>query len=95
MHVHGNQFNLDAQIYSLSAAAKAEAKIAAERTRNKLLSFASALAGEYDETVDCVVGLGEDGGAREQENPCKRQHQKKDDKAGNAESADSPFSDWA
>ena len=98
MHVHGNQFNLDAQIYNLTAAAKADAKLAAERTRNKLLSFASALAGEYDDAVDCVVSLGEQS---DQENPRQRQHRNKHDQPVNADStanplsAGGPFSDWA
>lgn len=94
-HVHGNPFDLNAQTYSLSAAAKAEAKIAAERTRNKLLNFASALAGEYDEAVDCVVSLG---GAGEQDHPHDGQHQggqEKHDQQADSESADDLFSDWA
>ena len=98
MHVHFNQFDLNAQIYSLSAAARAEARLAAERTRNKLMSFASALAGECEEAVDCVVSLSEDGGSGEQEDQRNRQHhgsQKKHDKPANADSIDNPFSDWA
>jgi hypothetical protein len=98
MHVHGNQFDPNIQAYSLSAAAQAEAKKAAERTRNKLLNAASALAGEYDDAVDCVVSLSEDSGSGEQENQRNRQSQsgqKTTDEQANLESVDNPFSDWA
>jgi len=97
MHVHGNQFDPNIQAYSLSAAAQAEAKKAAERTRNKLLNAASALAGD-DDAVDCVVSLSEDSGSGERENQRNRQSQsgqKTTDEQANFESVDNPFSDWA
>ena len=96
MHVHGNQFDPNIQMYSLSAAARTEAKKAAERTRNKLLNAASALGGEYDDSVDCVVSLSKDGG--EQGNQRNQQDQgdhKQHDGQGSFEGVDNPFSDWA
>jgi hypothetical protein len=98
MHVHGNQFDPNIQMYSLSAAARAEAQRAAERTRRKLLNAASALACEDDEAADCVVSLSEDNASREQGNHRSRQDrggQKKQDEQANSENVDTPFSDWA
>jgi hypothetical protein len=95
MHVHINQFDLNAQIYNLSATARAEARLAAERTRNKLLNAASVLAGEDDQAVDCVVSLSEDNASEDRENPRNRQHPKKHDLPANSENFDNPFSDWA
>jgi hypothetical protein len=98
MHIHGNQFDPNVQMYGLSAAARTEAKRAAERTRNKLLNAASALAGEYDDAADCVVSLSEDSTSREQGNQRNRRYQgtqKKHDEQANSERVDNPFSDWA
>ena len=95
MHVHINQFDLNAQIYNLSATARAEARLAAERTRNKLLNAASALAGEDDQAVDCVVSLSEDNASEDRENQRNRQHHRKHDEPANSEKFDNPFSDWA
>ncbi len=53
---------------ALYAAARAEAKLAAERTRKKLVDFASALAGEVDDEADYVAGLSRDGAPPDQSN---------------------------
>jgi hypothetical protein len=95
MHVHGNQFDPNIQMYSLSAAARAEAKKGAERTRNKLLN-ASALGGEYDDSADCVVSLSRDGGEQgNQRNQHDQGGHKQQDGQGSSEGVDNPFSDWA
>jgi hypothetical protein len=95
MHVHGNQFDPNIQLYSLSAAARAEAKKAAERTRKKLLNAASALEGEFDDAGDCVVSLSEDSASGEQGNRQYHGGQKKHEDHANSEIVDDPFSDWA
>jgi len=98
MRVHGNQFDPNFQVNALHAAARAEAKRAAERTRRKLLSAASELAGEYDDAADCVVMLSEDNASQEQANRESRQNQgdqKKQNEQENPEIIDTLFSDWA
>jgi hypothetical protein len=95
MHVHGNGFDPNIQLYSLSAAARAEAAKAAERTRKKLLNAASELAGEYDDAGDCVVSLSEDSASEEQGNRQYQGGQKKHEDHANSEIVDDPFSDWA
>ncbi len=94
MHVHGNQLNPQLEMYAMMAAAKAEAKKEAERTRRKLVDAASALVGECD---DCVVRLS---GDREGEHHAGGQGgehqdgQTQDERAGAANGED-VFSDWA
>ena len=56
MHVHASQFNPNAQMNAIYAA-RAEAGMAAARTRRKLIFSASALANEVDGETDCVVSL--------------------------------------
>ena len=62
------QFDPNIQMNALYAAARAEAKREAERTRKKLRNFASALAGEYSDGTDCVVKLSGDDAAQGQAN---------------------------
>jgi hypothetical protein len=98
MHIHSNQFDLNIQMYSLSAAARAEAKMAAERTRKRLMDGASALMGDYDDAVDCVVRLSEDSTSGEHGNQRNRQNQggqTKQKEQADGEDADNPFSGWA
>ncbi|MGB6687667.1 MAG: hypothetical protein WBE76_07480 [Terracidiphilus sp.] len=98
MHVHLNQFDPSLQMNALNAAARAEAKWAAEQTRKKLLSSASALAGEYDIEADYIVKLSEDDASQENPQQRNRQHQR-DEKKSSAQAAsddnNDPFSDWA
>jgi hypothetical protein len=68
MHVRNIQFDPNIQMNALYAAARAEAKREAERTRKKLRNFASALAGEYSDGTDCVVKLSRDDAAQGQAN---------------------------
>ena len=67
MHIHATQFNLDMQMNALYAAARAEAKQEAERTRKKLGNFASALAGQVDD-ADCIVSFTKGVASRQQSN---------------------------
>jgi hypothetical protein len=96
MHVHANQFNANTQLDAIYAAARAEAKMAAERTRRKLLNAAAALAGEAVGESDCVVKLsGEDspeGRENQQDSHGEAGETKPDAQAG---SESSLFSDWA
>lgn len=94
MHVHANQFNANTQMDAIYAAARAEAKLAAQRTRKKLFDAASAVAIEVDEG-DCVVRLsGEDAstGHANQRDWQSQSNQKKQNVQ--ADSDNNPFSDW-
>ncbi len=96
MHIHAAQLNLNMQMNALYAAARAEAKLAAERTRKKLMNSASALAGEVDGETDCVVSLSREGAAHDLSNQRGSQSggsQNKQDTQSDPESE--PFSDWA
>jgi hypothetical protein len=98
MHIHTNQFDPNIQMYSLSAAVRAEAKRAAERTRKRLMGGASELMGEYDDAADCVVRLSEHSGSGEHGNQGNRQNpggQPKHDEQADSEKVDDPFSGWA
>ncbi len=94
MRVHVNQVNPNAQLDALYAAERALAKRQAERTRKKLLEFASKLSGEADSGEACVVKLG----TREQsQEPPERRDQPGSGKKqrGRADSTDKSISDWA
>jgi hypothetical protein len=93
MHVHGNLFDPNLQLDAAYAAAKAEAKVEAERTRKKLLGAAAALAGEG---ADCVVRLSDD--ARQDQPQQNQQNQGDPNQQGQPadfEAPAKPFSDWA
>ncbi len=95
MHVHASQFNPNAQMNAIYAA-KAEAEMAAARTRKKLIFSASALANDVDGEADCVVSLSGRDASRDQPN----QQDSQNDFGGNqqnpqADADGSPFSDWA
>ena len=94
MHVHASQFNPNAQMNAIYAA-RAEAELAAARTRKKLIHSASALANEVDGEADCVVRFNGEDAPRDQSNQQDSQSEfggKKQNPQADAES--SPFSDW-
>jgi hypothetical protein len=92
MHVHSNPINPNTQLDALYAAEKAAAKRAAESTREKLLEFASELAGEADSEEGCVVKLG----AREEsEEHAAERNQQGDAKKPKEEDGVKSISDWA
>ena len=95
MHVHASQFNPNAQMNAIYAA-KAEAEMAAARTRRKLIFSASALANEVDGETDCVVRLSGEDAPREQSTQQDSQSES-DSKKQNTQTdpESSPFSDWA
>jgi hypothetical protein len=98
MHVHGNQFDPNIQMNAMYAAARAEAKRAADRTRKSLLNAPSALAGEYDYEADCVVSLSGDDASRENANQGHAQNQGGQKQANRQVDSDrrgDPFSYWA
>jgi hypothetical protein len=105
MRIHASQLNLNADLYAANAVARAEAKASAELTRKKLLSFASALAGEVDDPEDCVVKLrGYDEPRDEsgrQERPYQQEAQGGGDEPAEKEETElpevevNPFSGWA
>lgn len=94
MHIHANQTNPNVQLNNLYAAEKAEAKRETERTRKKLMEFASVLAGECGEA--CVVRLDAHDESREQQD---RQNEdpspKKQSERVSPEAAEASISDWA
>ncbi len=96
MHVHANQFALNSQRDALYAAAKAEAKLSAERTRKKLLNFTSAFAGEVDGDAACLVSLCREGAPRDQSNQQGRQSEGGQNKQNTQmDSGGDAFSGWA
>ena len=95
MHVHPNQINPTIQTDALYAAERAAAKREAERTRKKLLEFASELAGEADSGEACVVRLGAREESQEQAKHQKPNARKKQKEPTDTEDADRAISDWA
>lgn len=96
MHVHASQTNPNIQLNTLYAAEKAEAKRETERTRKKLMEFASVLAGEAGEA--CVVKLGaqdESQEQAEQDPQSENQGGKKRIEGLEPEAGDASISDWA
>jgi hypothetical protein len=96
MHVHANQANPNIQLNNLYAAEKAAAKRETERTRKKLIEFASVLAGEAGEA--CVVKLGAHDESQEQptqDRQNENQGGKKQSEQLNPEGGDGSISDWA
>jgi hypothetical protein len=97
MHVHASHTNPYAQLDAMHATQKAAGKRAAERTRRKLLEFASEIAGEADSEPG-VVKLGEREGSQEettQEDKQTPRSQKKQADRVDAEAVEKYISDWA
>ncbi len=95
MHVHANQPNPNIQLNTLYAAEKAEAKRETERTRKKLMEFASVLSGEAGEA--CVVKLGARDGSEEQEKqnqPGENRSREKRNEEVSPEIGEASISDW-
>jgi len=96
MHVHASQTNPNIQLNTLYAAEKAEAKRETERTRKKLMEFASALSGEAGEA--CVVKLGAHDGSEEQakqNQPGENRSRKKRGEEASSGAGEASISDWA
>jgi len=96
MHVHASQTNPNIQLNTLYAAEKAEAKRETERTRKKLMEFASALSGEAGEA--CVVKLGAHDGSEEQakqNQPGENRSRKKRGEEVSSGAGEASISDWA
>ncbi|HEX4037962.1 MAG TPA: hypothetical protein VHX37_07885 [Acidobacteriaceae bacterium] len=93
MHVHGPHFNPDYQLNALYAAARTEARREAERTRRKLLSAASSLAGEAAEGQDYVVTLRGRGDNEEETGQQDQRGQKREPSPNGT--GDDAFSDYA
>jgi hypothetical protein len=94
MHVHASPINPNAQLDALYAAERAAAKREAERTRKKLLEFASELSGDADSAEGCVVELGAQGDTQEQRKEHGEQGGEKQKDGANSEE-DNSISDWA
>jgi hypothetical protein len=94
MHVHASQFNPNAQMNAIYAA-KAEAEMAAARTRKKLVFSASALANEVDAEADCVVRLSGEDASQDQSDQQDSQSESGRKQSAQADPESGPFSDWA
>jgi hypothetical protein len=95
MHPRQIQFDPNAQLSALYAAARAEAKKEAERTRKKLRTFAMALASEYSDEGACVVSLAEDDSPQRQPNRQNPSDEKPQNDAAKPETAANSSSYWA
>jgi hypothetical protein len=96
MHIHANQTNPNLQLDALYAAEKASAKREVEKTRRKLLEFASQLAGEAGLGEDCVVRL--EAKQESQEKPKQRNTQNQasqNEERSFSKDTGSTVSDWA
>lgn len=94
MHIHSNQINANAQLDALYAAEKAAVKLEVERTRKKLLEFASELAGNVD-SEDCIVKLGTHEEGEKQQNQRHQADRKKQEGQVDSEDEHGSISDWA
>jgi hypothetical protein len=95
MHPRRIQFDPNAELNALYAAARAEAKKEAERTRKKLRTFAMALASEYSDEGACVVSLAGDDSPQHQPNRQSQDDGKQQSDAAKSESAGTSSSYWA
>ncbi len=96
MNVRANPINLNAQLDAAYSAQKAAAKREAERTRKKLLEFASELAGESETGEACAVRREageEDRGDKERQN--QQDLRKEQEEQASPRVADKSISDWA
>jgi hypothetical protein len=95
MHPRQIQFDPNAQLNALYAAARAEAKKEAERTRKKLRTFAMALASECSDEGACVVSLAGDDAPQQQSHRQTQGDEKPQSDASKPEAAAAPSSYWA
>lgn len=93
MHMHGIQSNLIYELDSLNAAARAEAKKAAERTRAELRRMAASSVEGFDGEDDFVVSLaGREDPQRQQNGRNQKGDQRQEQRQGGA---DESFSGYA
>lgn len=98
MHIRPSQVNPNIQLDAMYAAEKAAAKQEAERTRKKLMEFASKLAGQSESGEASIVEIGAREGSQE-ESSQQEQHdvvdpQKPKDET-ESHNAERYLSDWA
>ena len=74
MHIRPSQVNPNIQLDAMYAAEKAAAKREAERTRKKLMEFASKLAGDSEASEASIVEIG----AREESHEESRQREQQE-----------------
>jgi len=93
MRIHLSQFNQNEQLDRMYAAQRAEARLAAERTRKKLLEFASEIASEAEEEAIVVkLHSSEEQQRQQHQGRGGLQVQLKKRKSGTPQSS---ISDWA
>lgn len=95
MHGRNIQFDPNFQLNALYAAARAEAKKEAERTRKKLRSFASVLACEFGDEADCVARMSGDDAPQRQANRQNQEDEKNQNEQAKSESVGNSASYWA
>jgi len=98
VHIRPSQVNPNIQLDAMYAAEKAAAKQEAERTRKKLMEFASKLAGQSESGEASIVEIGAREGSQE-ESSQQEQHdvvdpQKPKDET-ESHNAERYLSDWA
>ena len=98
MHIRPSQVNPNIQLDAMYAAEKAAAKQEAERTRKKLMEFASKLAGESESGEASIVEIeareesDEKSGQQEQQEMVDPQKPKDET---DSQGAERYLSDWA
>jgi hypothetical protein len=98
VHIRSSQINPNIQLDAMYAVEKAAAKQEAERTRKKLMEFASKLAGESESGEASIVEIGarkesgEESSQQEQQDKIERQKLKDETESDLAERY---LSDWA
>jgi hypothetical protein len=97
VHIRPSQVNPNIQLDAMYAAEKAAAKQEAERTRKKLMEFASKLAGQSESGEASIVEIGareeSQDGSSQQEHDVVDPQKPKDETESHA--AERSLSDWA
>ena len=98
MHIRPSQVNPNIQLDAMYAAEKAAAKQEAERTRKKLMKFASKLAGQSESGEASIVEIGareesHEESSRQQQQDTVDPWKPKDETESHA--AERSLSDWA
>lgn len=98
MHIRPSQVNPNVQLDAMYAAEKAAAKREAERTRKKLMEFASKLAGESESGEASIVEIEAREESREESSQQERQDTvdaQKPKHETDSHDAERSLSDWA
>jgi len=95
MHIHASQPNPNLQLDALCAAERVSAKREVERTRKKLLEFASQLSAEAESGDGCVVRLEASPDSQSSPRHKNQTDQKKEEPRAASLQESKIISDWA